>query len=51
MIIDGEADMVGDEADYWIMFKAQRNRACVNVYFKGLLIWVGGRAHPTDAPR
>lgn len=43
MIIDGEEDMVGDEADYWIMLKAMRQRACVNIYFKGQSIWVGGR--------
>lgn len=43
VIIDGEEDMVGDEADYWIMLKAMRQRACVNVYFKGQSIWVGGR--------
>jgi hypothetical protein len=46
MVVDGEEDMIGDEADYWIMVKAQRQRACVNVYFKGEFIWVGGRPQP-----
>jgi len=46
MTIDGEKDMVGDEADYWIMWKAQRERMCANVYFKGEFIWVGGLKKP-----
>lgn len=46
MMIDGEEDMVGDEADYWIMLKAMRQCACLNVYFKGQSIWVGGRRLP-----
>ena len=48
MMIDGEEDMQGDEADYWIMWKAQRERACVNVYFRGQSIWIAGR--PLDEP-
>lgn len=50
MIIDGEEDMVGDEADFWIMFKAQRQRSCVNVYFKGAHIWIAGRPLPYVPP-
>lgn len=45
MIIDGEEFMVGDEADYWIMYKAQRQRGSMNVYFKGQFIWVGWRSN------
>lgn len=43
MIIDGEHEMDGDEADFMIMYKAQRARRAMNVYFKGQSIWVGGR--------
>lgn len=46
MIVDGEHDMVGDEADYWIMLKAQRERSCVNVYWRGQFIYVGWRKEP-----
>lgn len=48
MIVDGEEDMIGDEADFWIMYKAQRQRMAANVYFKGEFIWVGGLQSPVS---
>lgn len=53
MVIDGEEAMSGDEADYWIMWKAQRSKMAANVYFKGEFIWVGGlpcKGFPETAP-
>lgn len=48
MVVDGEESLTGDEADYWIMWKAQHQKMSANVYLKGQFIWVGG-LRPTDS--